>query len=242
MFSPSRSTCWRTGTVHVRPPVCSACLCVATKQNQDIHVILDFTERFAVLDAAGSSYPGHLGKVRVHVLVADLNHLSDALVVTGKTHKRTIHQRIQVEILRRKSSIEANVCNAQPPNMFFTLTRPPSSCMWKSLLHRAVCCWVTPREKKAQTTSGHPNRRRSAFQLVRVWTYSAEFVLRLGAGVHEGLGDDVQRGLHHLRHVDVEDEVRIPQDVHPKAQRQAGDVEALRSWRVLPRVCLKLLL
>lgn len=33
-----------------------------------------------------------------------------------------------------------------------TLTRPPSSCTWKSLLHRAVCCWETPtggwREKK----------------------------------------------------------------------------------------------
>lgn len=39
----------------------------------------------------GGSYPGHLSKVCVHVLVADWNHLPDVLVVTGgnKTH---IHQ------------------------------------------------------------------------------------------------------------------------------------------------------
>ncbi len=60
---------------------------------------------------------------------------------------------------------------------------------------------------------------------VCVWTDSAEFVLRLGAGVHEGLRDDVQRSLHHLCHVDVEDEVGFPQDVHPKPQREAEDEE-----------------
>lgn len=28
---PRRSTCWHTGTADVRPPECSACLCVAAK-------------------------------------------------------------------------------------------------------------------------------------------------------------------------------------------------------------------
>lgn len=56
-------------------------------------------------------------------------------------------------------------------------------------------------------------------------TDSAEFVLRFGAGVHEGLRDDVQRRVHHLRHVDVEDEVRVPQDVHPEPRRQAEETE-----------------
>lgn len=53
-------------------------------------------------------------------------------------------------------------------------------------------------------------------------TYPAEFVLALGAGVHEGLSDDGQRGVHHFRHVDVEDEVGILQNVHPKTQRKAA--------------------
>lgn len=48
-------------------------------------------------------------------------------------------------------------------------------------------------------------------------TYPAEFVLALGAGVHEGLSDDGQRGVHDFRHVDVEDEVGILKDVHPKS-------------------------
>lgn len=78
----------------------------------------------------------------------------------------------------------------------------------------------------------------SAFRLWRsvwsslVWTDPAEFVLRLGAGVHEGLRDDVQRSVHHLRHVDVEHEVGVPQDVHPKAQRQAEETERLGSERL----------
>lgn len=55
--------------------------------------------------------------------------------------------------------------------------------------------------------------------------HSAQLVLRLGAGVHEGLCDDVQRSVHHLRHVDVKDEVRVPQDVHPEPHRQAEDTQ-----------------
>ena len=55
--------------------------------------------------------------------------------------------------------------------------------------------------------------------------YPAQFVLRLGAGVHEGLGDDVQRCVHRLRHVHLKDEVGVPQNVHPEAQGQAGGGE-----------------
>lgn len=62
-------------------------------------------------------------------------------------------------------------------------------------------------------------------------TDPAEFVLRLGAGVHEGLRDDMQRGVHHLRRVHVEDEVRVPQDVHPEPQRQAEEADTLRLRR-----------
>lgn len=47
-------------------------------------------------------------------------------------------------------------------------------------------------------------------------------MLALGAGVHEGLSDDGQRGVHDFRHVDVKDEVGILQNVHPKAQRKAA--------------------
>lgn len=61
-------------------------------------------------------------------------------------------------------------------------------------------------------------------------------MLRLGAGVHEGLRDDVQRRVHHLRHVHVEHEVRVPQDVHPEPQRQAEETERLGSEHRLDQV------
>lgn len=48
-------------------------------------------------------------------------------------------------------------------------------------------------------------------------------MLALGAGVHESLSDDRQRGVHDFRHVDVEDEVGILQNVHPKTQRKAAE-------------------
>lgn len=53
-------------------------------------------------------------------------------------------------------------------------------------------------------------------------SHPAEFVLALGAGVHESLSDDGQRGVHDFRHVDVKDEVGILQNVHPKTQRKAA--------------------
>lgn len=54
-------------------------------------------------------------------------------------------------------------------------------------------------------------------------SYPAEFVLALGAGVHESLSDDRQRGVHDFRHVDVKDEVGVLQNVHPKTQRKAAE-------------------
>lgn len=46
--------------------------------------------------------------------------------------------------------------------------------------------------------------------------HPGKFVLRLGAGIHEGLGDDGQRGIYHFRHMNVKDEVRVFQNVHPE--------------------------
>lgn len=53
-------------------------------------------------------------------------------------------------------------------------------------------------------------------------THPAQLVLALGAGVHEGLGDDGQRGVHHLRHVHIKGKVRVLQDVHPEPQWEAA--------------------
>ena len=58
-------------------------------------------------------------------------------------------------------------------------------------------------------------------------THPAEFVLSFRASVHEGLGNDRQRGVHHLGRVDVEDEVWVLQDVHPEPQGQAVDTSTL---------------
>lgn len=49
-------------------------------------------------------------------------------------------------------------------------------------------------------------------------------MLALGAGVHKGLGNNRQRGIHHLRHVHVKGEVRVLQDVHPKPKWEAAGV------------------
>lgn len=66
-------------------------------------------------------------------------------------------------------------------------------------------------------------------------SHPAEFVLALGAGVHECLSDDGQRGVHDFRHVDVKDEVGILQNVHPKTQRKAaggGDSVSLENYSI----------
>lgn len=56
-------------------------------------------------------------------------------------------------------------------------------------------------------------------------TYPAEFVFTLCAGIHESLGDDRERGVHHFRHVDVKSEVRIFEYIHPEPQGKAGSSE-----------------
>ena len=50
----------------------------------------------------------------------------------------------------------------------------------------------------------------------------AELVVHGAAGVHEGLSDDGQAGITDVRLVDVEDKVRVLDDVHPEPQRQAA--------------------
>lgn len=73
-----------------------------------------------------------------------------------------------------------------------------------------------------------------------VSTHPAEFVLTLGAGVHEGLGDDREWGVHHFRHMDIEDEVGIFQDVHPEAQWKAAQGETGGGgWKEVRYYCFR---
>ncbi|TNN76010.1 hypothetical protein EYF80_013773 [Liparis tanakae] len=52
--------------------------------------------------------------------------------------------------------------------------------------------------------------------------------------VHEGLGDDGERGVHHFRHVDVEGEVGVLEDVHPEPQRKAASNQEARRGSCTP--------
>jgi len=47
-------------------------------------------------------------------------------------------------------------------------------------------------------------------------------VLGGGAGVHEGLGHDGEARVRDAALVDVEHKLRVLDDVHPEAQREAG--------------------
>ena len=44
-----------------------------------------------------------------------------------------------------------------------------------------------------------------------------------GAGVHEGLRDDGQHGVHVVRGLHVKDELRVLHNVDPETQRQTGE-------------------
>lgn len=46
-------------------------------------------------------------------------------------------------------------------------------------------------------------------------------MLRSGAGVHEGLGDNRQARVHYVRLVDVENKIWILNQIDPKSERQA---------------------
>lgn len=58
--------------------------------------------------------------------------------------------------------------------------------------------------------------------------HPGEFVLSLGAGVHEGLGDDGQRGVHYFSHMNVKDEMRVFQNVYPEPERQTEETNTQR--------------
>lgn len=88
-------------------------------------------------------------------------------------------------------------------------------------------------------TSLHPHPL--PFLLLPFSTHPTEFVLALGAGVHESLGNDGERGVHYLRHVDVKGEVGILEDVHPEAQRKAARGEGQESSPSLRLLSLLLL-
>lgn len=89
-FLPRRSICWRTGTADVRPPECSACLCVAAKvTRQNAFNQTSSVDRTSQSIKHAGSHPRQLSEVCVHVLIADWNHLSDAFAVTEDGHTHT---------------------------------------------------------------------------------------------------------------------------------------------------------
>src|SRR4029434_8631558 len=53
-----------------------------------------------------------------------------------------------------------------------------------------------------------------------ILAHPAQFVLGNGAGVHEGLGDDGQHGVHVVGRLNVKDELRVLHDVDPEPQWQ----------------------
>lgn len=62
-------------------------------------------------------------------------------------------------------------------------------------------------------------------------SYPSHFVLGGGAGVDEGLSDDGQHGVDAVAHLDVQDELRVLQDVHPEPKWQAEHTGVGRSDR-----------
>lgn len=57
----------------------------------------------------------------------------------------------------------------------------------------------------------------------RFSTDPSQLVVGDGARVHEGLRDDGQNGVHVIRVLHVENELRVLEDVDPEAQRQTGE-------------------
>lgn len=55
--------------------------------------------------------------------------------------------------------------------------------------------------------------------------HPAQLVLSDGAGVHEGLSDDREHGVHVVRCLDVKDKLRVLHNVDPETQRQTGETE-----------------
>ena len=60
-------------------------------------------------------------------------------------------------------------------------------------------------------------------------SYPSHFVLGGGAGVDEGLSDDRQNGVDAVAHLNIQNKLRVLQDVHPEPERETGDRETDRS-------------
>lgn len=56
--------------------------------------------------------------------------------------------------------------------------------------------------------------------LLKWLAHPSQFVVSDGAGIHEGLGDDGQHGIHVVRGLHVKDELWVLQDIDPEAQGQ----------------------
>lgn len=54
-------------------------------------------------------------------------------------------------------------------------------------------------------------------------TDSTEFVLGNGTGVHKGLGNNREHGVHVVRRLDIKDKLGILHNVDPETERQAVD-------------------
>lgn len=55
--------------------------------------------------------------------------------------------------------------------------------------------------------------------------HPSQLVLSDGAGVHEGLGNDRQHGVHVVRRLDIKDKLRVLHNVDPETQRQTGETQ-----------------
>ncbi len=55
--------------------------------------------------------------------------------------------------------------------------------------------------------------------------HPSQLVLSDGAGVHEGLSDDRQHGVHVVRRLDVKDKLRVLHNVDPETKRQTAEPE-----------------
>lgn len=94
------------------------------------------------------------------------------------------------------------------------LTAPPAACIAVSRGHTVVCLQVSPdwteNYHKGHMASQNVCRQTDGQTVGQTdRAYPSHFVLRGGAGVDEGLGNDGQHGVDAVAHLDVQNELRV---------------------------------